>query len=1060
MPSKFIVGLLVASVAVAAGIGGAPAPSMLAAHRPMSVDNRLLLNRIAIAGLPRIEVMLIVNRERADAVASRVTAAGGRVDRLDREVGYMRVTIPTSALLEVADAPDVDAYQISTFSRGKWYREGWPEAEGDAFRRAEVSAPFGLTAAETSANLPRLSVKASRTAGYTADEDTGVGAWMREHPTFDGRGVTVALIETGEPDFTHLISATARTIDGRTIPKIAGVLNAIDPDAPDETRVTLDTPVHATSAWVRIGRRTFIIPKPGTYRFGVFVLPMGSNLRYEFGVLEDDVSGDVRIDTNGDASFQDEPALADVNERIDVHFLKLTYPRKLNLSFVIARGRRPHTIHVYCGRDDHQSMTLSVAAGSQDYGLASGVAPGARVLLVRARSHRARLVDFVEGYIAASARSDVNIISDSEGSHSTPDAAQGFIGSLIRRLVAVHGKPIFRGAGNEQLVLDVADSGDNAFAVGGSIGPRTFAALFGGGVLNRVLVHPTSSGGPAMDGRVKPDFLAPMERLSAGTSWQPPLRLPKNHPIWSTGAGYEISCCTSASSPYAAGVAALLLSAARQQHVDASLARLSSALRTGARFLEGAPSYLQGNGILDVDAAWQELTHPIDAVRIRSTAPIVHPLASYALHGTEGEGIFEIGGWTAGATGHRAIQLRRESGPPEPITYRVAWTGNDGTFAAPTTVTLPLDSTVTLPIAIAVGTPGVRSALLDLNDPATGRLALRTQATIVAPRSFNRETGTIQVHGVVPLMHADTHYVEVPAGTGAVEITIAVTRGIVRPMLIPSHALFPGSDVHKGHGIGPQLGKGSHTIVLAQPMPGPWAITLTNNGVWQEPAKIAGEDAEYGMTVRLLRASLRVREADRGNSSIEIENRGSAIRAPVLESSAAVVESREGSFESSGMPSVFDIAVPQGASSLILRARSASEATLELHLYECVTGECFLHDFTLPALREQTLLVRQPHPGRWKVAVNSAPNPAMEDRFTLEQIVALGHPHRTPLSGDLAPSASISALHLTDPTLPGDSHAVLYEIVDAAAERDIRDHAWGPGATDRPAAGWLIGVGR
>ena len=126
-----------------------------------------------------------------------------------------------------------------------------------------------------------------------------------------------------------------------------------------------------------------------------------------------------------------------------------------------------------------------------------------------------------------------------------------------------------------------------------------------------------------------------MQRLAAITPWASGASLPKNAPTRSTGPGYEVSCCTSAGSPYAAGLAALLLSAAKQEHVAYAVATLGRALRIGARFLPHTPSYLQGNGVLDVSAAWRELTHPFDVPTIRSTARIVHPLAPYAAHGSE-----------------------------------------------------------------------------------------------------------------------------------------------------------------------------------------------------------------------------------------------------------------------------------------------------------------------------------------------------------------------------------------------------------------------------------------
>src|SRR5206468_208573 len=146
-------------------------------------------------------------------------------------------------------------------------------------------------------DLPPLSVEASRESGFTADEDAGVGRWMTEHPTFDGRGVTIALLESAQPVFTDPTLRSAKALDGRDIPKIAGILNGLAPDMPDDTRVILDTEVSVAGSWCRIGPRTYALPHAGTYRFGLFRVPAGANVIHEFGVIEDLATHEIRVDS-------------------------------------------------------------------------------------------------------------------------------------------------------------------------------------------------------------------------------------------------------------------------------------------------------------------------------------------------------------------------------------------------------------------------------------------------------------------------------------------------------------------------------------------------------------------------------------------------------------------------------------------------------------------------------------------------------------------------------------------------------------------------------------------
>src|SRR5262249_54093668 len=153
---------------------------------------------------------------------------------------------------------------------------------------------------------------------------------------------------------------------------------------------------------------------------------------------------------------------------------------------------------------------------------------------------------------------------------------------------------------------------------------------------------------------------------------------------------------------------------------------------------------------------------------------VVHPLAQYAARGPLGRGIFEFDGWTAGMTGRRDIRLRRESGSLEPTVYRLRWTGNDGTFSAPSSVALPLNTTVAVPVTIAVRAAGAHSALLDLHDPATDANVFRTQATIVASESFGATRAPLRIAGVLPLLRQRAHYIQVPDGAESIAIELAV----------------------------------------------------------------------------------------------------------------------------------------------------------------------------------------------------------------------------------------------------------------------------------------------
>jgi hypothetical protein len=1028
------VSLVVSVAALCAASAVTPASQSVPRERRMSVSNRLLLNRAVVSGLRTIDVLMLVPHagpQAANAVertAARVASLGGRIRHTEPAIGYLRVDIPPERLLELVD-PAVEAYQIASRAAGTWYRDAAPERNATG-RRASETAPVDVAGPKSKRpDLPVLSGAESRAAGFTAD-DSGVGRWLEDHPTFDGRGVTIALLEAAQPSFDDPGFRTAKTLDGRDVPKIAGIVNTAGDDVLDETRVRLDTIVHAATTWARVGNRTYILPRPGTYRFGLFDLPGGAHVVQRFAIVQHETTGEVWIDATGDASFQDEQPLADVNERFEPRYLTVIHPTQGRIAFVMARGA-PGVVHIYIGRGSHQTMTVGVAAGSHSGdSLARGVAPNARVLLVRSLSLEPRLTTILESFLAAAQRPDVDVIGTSWGAMPLPDTDADFSGTFFRRLAQVYRKPIINSAGNRGPA--VGSAAGSMLSVGGVISPATWAAFYGGRSLPSLIVHPISAAGPALDGAIKPDFLAPVELLAADLPWNAnDDAIPLHSPERRLPPGYQIACCTSSSSPYATGIVALLISAAKQSGVPHSVERLSDALRFSARLIPGAPAHRQGNGLIDVEAAWRALRETGNRPLITASTAIVHPLAQYAEGGEHGSGIFEFGGWTPGAAGTRTIALTRESGPEMPVTYRVGWAASDGSFTAPPTITLPLRQPISIPVRIDVRGSGVHSGLLQLRDITNGASVFRTQATIVAADRVDPVSRSLRTTGTLENLSHRSHYVHVPAGTAVLSFELEIGRGVVRPTLLPPHGLYPAYYPHLYPTNVFHAGTGTHVVRVAHPLPGPWTLQVeTDSAAGMSPAgAIRADDggAEYTVTARL-------------------QDDASVLAEPALDVTAGYLTSHHERFLPSGLPNVFDIDVPRDASTLSLRLRTEPGAPkTELFLYDCTTGECFSYNIGFPAAGAHTLVVRKPAPGRWKAAVNTAPFPSASGSFVLDELVAIGPPVRRVSAAARGPRArwreAIGGV-AAPPPAPGKSPVAIVELIDLAAERAEVEHPW------------------
>jgi hypothetical protein len=1058
---------IAAALSLAFCVAVIPQPAVQWWPRPMSFSNRLLLNRAAVSGVETLEVMLALAPDALTETSRRIERIGGRILYTDPVVGYVRASLPTENLLDAVSHASVEAYQIASMSRGSWYRDGPPQSNAEMYRGFERVIPEVRPRPDRSPERPLLSPERASESGYTGGEDAGVHEWFEKHPTYDGRGVTIAILESAQPEFLSSIVGQAKSLDGRDVPKLAGIVNAIGADEPDDTRVALDVEVFARTAWNRIGDRTYAFPRPGRYRFGLFTLPVASNLISQFGVIQDEATQEVWVDANGNADFRDEQPVADVNQRFDVRTLKVSYQGQGHLGFVIGLGRTPHTVNVYVSRSSHQTMTLSVAAGSRNRdSIAYGVAPGARVLLIRNLTPDGRLRDFIEGYLEAAKRPDVDLLSDSFGAVMVPDTGADFVGLLFHRMVLAYGKPIFHSAGNMSLILGSVSALGDAFSVGGSIGPKTFAAIFGGASLPGVMVDPIGAAGPAIDGALKPDFVAPVHRvavdLSTATRRTP---VPKNAPTTDLPAGYQISCCTSSSGPYAAGIGALILSAARQERLPYSHAAFGRALRVGARFLPQSPAHEQGNGVLDVNAAWEELKRRVEIPRIVTTANVVHPLAAYATHGSEGQGLFEFEGWTAGVTGTRVIRFRRESGPIGPVSYRLSWTGNGGAFATDRSIRLPLHETVSLPVTISVRSTGAHSAILNLHDPATDAIVFRTQATVVAPEQFDRSDCTVHLAGTLPLLRTRAHYLSVPGNIAAISVELKVIRGSLWATILPSHSLLPNYYYRVFPQSGRTFTQGTYRVTLPNPVSGTWALMVDNTPALRESnqALVSTEEAQYALTVRLLDASLTTRLSRTGVLDVDLENRGASLREPALQTSIGFLKSHQGTTLATGLPNQFDIDVPPGAATLALQLHSTAPSahSFELYLYDCTSGECFSHNFTLPAEPRQRLVVQRPAAGRWIAAMNAAPLPQGALPFELEEVITTAPlpPAQGNFSQQLPAARWTSTLPLPPMAAvsPGAARVVLVELIDRALERDEAGYPWEtrsllPKLADRPVA--------
>ena len=129
-------------------------------------------------------VMLIVATDKGESadVAGALKKLGGTVAKRVDQVGYVRASVPTGAVLKAAKLPGVAAIDLNEVI-------ALPEARAD--RRARQGRcpgdAVGAPGADTPADNPYMPTGRDRRRSLSS----------RHNPTWDGRGVTIGIMDAG-----------------------------------------------------------------------------------------------------------------------------------------------------------------------------------------------------------------------------------------------------------------------------------------------------------------------------------------------------------------------------------------------------------------------------------------------------------------------------------------------------------------------------------------------------------------------------------------------------------------------------------------------------------------------------------------------------------------------------------------------------------------------------------------------------------------------------------------------------------------------------------------------
>ncbi|GAA3635571.1 S8 family serine peptidase [Lentzea roselyniae] len=986
--------VLLTAVLGTAGLGFAATPAIAqntaqqdapAADKQLDKKDRELVDEAARQGKPTVDLLVAAEDGKTDAAVSELKALGATVQKTEKDVDYVKVTIPRdnaekAAKLKSVSTVDVDGLVVLDDPRPQGMEQPAPQKAPDA--------------------------KTARTNPYMPTQDTQAAQFALAHPQWDGRGTTIAVIDSGI-DLDHPALQTTSTGER----KIVDWFTANNPTSGDGSWVTM-TKTGRTGKFVEGGKEWTAPATGGPYSFGLFReiagdlggagSETGGDINRDgdradsWGVIQDIQTKEVFVDTDGDGDFTNNPRMIDYKVKKDVGYFGADNPATPvvdRMAFVVQTDKSIYdaggTPYVSLGISGgaHGTHVAGITAAHKMFGgKMAGAAPGAKLMAIKAclSTPSCTSSGLIDGVLYA-ARNGADVVNISIGGLPALNDGNNARAELYNRTIDEYNVQLFISAGNSGAGANTVGDpsvATNAVSVGSSITSATWLSNYGSTTAQKQNLHGFSSRGPREDGGFKPNIVAPGSAISTTPRWQQPGPVAGTYAL---PAGYAMFNGTSMAAPQATGAAALLVSAYKATHdgQKPTSAELRYAIQRSAKWVDTLSAYEQGAGLFNTNAAWTLLDQHGVPNKVTTSVPVSTVLSGGLATPNVGVGIHDREGVTAGQEYTRTYTLTRTTGHDHLETWKVSWKGNDGTFKAAKTVDLPLNTPVQFPVKIKAGTAGVHSAVLQLDDVETPGVDVQTLNTVFAAENFNAANKfSVTKSGTIARNQSTSLFVNVPKGTTALKVDMAAGgaeagKGQVRflrftPQGVPLDVTSSTNCYNPDAGAGCSGGTPTSRTVTS-PMPGVWEIVV------EARRTSDAAEAPYSVTASVLGTSISpnpdvVPSAALGtplDRSYTVTNTQAAFNGRLV--AGPVGSATTGRLSIANLETkFFDIQVPAGASRITTTIGNPSDAgaDLDLFLLNCTSGSCVVAGQSADGDSEESVSVNAPAAGLWRVQVD------------------------------------------------------------------------------------------
>lgn len=455
---------------------------------------------------------------------------------------------------------------------------------------------------------PLLPPKEAWLRGWMPLKATGVEEFLKAHPTSDGRGVLIGILDSGiDPGIPGLGTTSTgerKLLDVRDFSGEGAV--ALSPVSAHDDQITVAGRTLSGASRLRA------LAVGGTiYGGAIAEVPLGEMPAADLNGDRDDADtlpvvvvrasdGWVLFaDTDGDGSLANEKPVHDYlvgKETFAWHTGQR--PPTITIAVNLGEEKGEPRLDLFFDTSAHGSHVAGIAAGKDMYGVAgfNGVAPGAYLLGLKIANNAQGGIS-TSGSMLAALQYAIHFARDRRlplvlnMSFGVGNEAEGKarIDALVDSVLGANPDVVFTISGGNDgpglSTIGYPGSATRAITVGATF-PGVFLGASGKG--GEPVAYFSSRGGEL----AKPDLVTP--GLAYSTV-----------PRWNTGD--ERKGGTSMASPHAAGLAALLVSGLTAEKQPVEARRIRQALMVTARPLAAAGFLDDGTGEPDVAAAWRWL---------------------------------------------------------------------------------------------------------------------------------------------------------------------------------------------------------------------------------------------------------------------------------------------------------------------------------------------------------------------------------------------------------------------------------------------------------------------